>query len=105
MISLTFLPQQCGDIGEIIDNQVRREKESNREVFFVILRAIEFLAHQGLALRGHERSERNLFQLLKMISGTNAHLATWLQRKQDKFLAPECQNEILQWFMLFFAKH
>ena len=31
-----------------------------------------------------------------MISGTNAQLATWLQRKQDKFLTPECQNEILQ---------
>ena len=31
--SLTLLPQQCGDIGEIIDNQASREKESNREVF------------------------------------------------------------------------
>ena len=72
------------------------EKESNREVFLVILIAIQFLACQGLALRGHEQSDGNLFQLLKMISGTNAQLATWLQRKQDKFPAPECQNEILQ---------
>lgn len=95
VIPLTLLPQQCGDIGEIIDNQVSREKESNREVFLVILRAIQFLARQGLALKGHEQSKGNLFQLLKMISGTNVQLATWLQRKQDKFLAPECQN-ILQ---------
>ena len=51
VIPLTLLPQQCGDIGEIIDNQVSREKESNREVFLVILRAIQFLARQGLALR------------------------------------------------------
>ena len=95
MITASLLPQQCGDISEIMSSELAKEKQKNQEMLLVILRAVRFLARQGLAFRGHEQAEGNLIQLLQMQSETNHDITIWLQRKQDKYLAPECQNEIL----------
>ena len=64
-------------------------------MLLIILQGIRYLARQGLALRGHEASERNLFQLLLMQSQTKSDITLWLNKKHAKYMAPECQNEIL----------
>ena len=97
MITASLLSQQCGNISEIMSSELGKDKQKKREMHLVIIRAIRFLARQGLAFRGHEQAEGNLIQLLQMQSETNHDITIWLQRKQDKYLAPECQieNEIL----------
>ena len=96
MITVSLLPQQCGDISEITSSELAKEKQKNREMLLVILRAIHFLARQGWAFRGHEQAEGNLIQLLQMQSEMNHDTTIWLRRKQDKYLALECQHEILR---------
>ena len=59
-IGLSILPQQCGDIGKLMHQHLKEEKNLNRDMLLVILRAIRYLSHQGLLLRGHESIEGNL---------------------------------------------
>ena len=93
VISVSLLPHQCGDIAEIMSSKVREEKKGNQEMLLVILQAIRYLARQGLALRGHEESEENFYQLLLMQSEDIVH---WLHKKHAKYISPDCQNEILR---------
>ena len=50
-----------------------------------------YLLHQGLAIRGHDDSEGNLFQLLKLRSEDDSELKFWL--KDGKYLSPAIINE------------
>ena len=62
--ALIILPQQVGDIGEVLAKEHKEEKAVNRKVFLIILQNIAFLARQGLALRGHGDIKSNFHQLL-----------------------------------------
>lgn len=50
--AIVLLPQQVGDVGEILSAVYKEEKASNRRVFLTLLQNIRYLARQGLALRG-----------------------------------------------------
>ena len=54
-------------------------------MLLVILRAIPYLAGQELALRGHEESEGNLYQLLLMQSETKRDVIDWLQKNMQMY--------------------
>lgn len=60
-----------------------------------MLRAVQFLARQGLALRGHNDDDGNLRQLLQMMASKNVQLDLWMQRTTT-LLSHDCQNEMLQ---------
>ena len=60
-----------------------------------IFSSICYLARQGLPLRGHDESEGNLLQLLKIRSIDVPELSQWFTRKQD-YTHHSIQNEILQ---------
>ena len=62
------------------EQQNKARKKGNQEMLLDILRAIRYLAHQGLALKGHEESEGHLYQLLLMQSETNRDIMNWLQK-------------------------
>ena len=48
-------------------------------------------------LRGHEdETDSNFFQFLKLQSVDDKRILTWLERKTDKYVAPDMQNEILK---------
>ncbi len=61
-----------------------------------ILSSIRFLAQQGLALRGHNDDDSNLYQLLKLRSEDVPELKTWLGRTNYRWLSHDVVNEILQ---------
>ena len=62
-----------------------------------VLSNIKFLARQGLPLRRHgDESDSNFLQLLKLRGEDDARIATWLEKKSDKYTAPDMQNEILK---------
>ena len=46
------------------------------------LRALQYLLHQGMAIRGHTEVEGNLHQLLKVWANDNSDLELWLSEKK-----------------------
>ena len=60
-----------------------------------IVGSIQYLARQGIALRGHETKDGNLFQLLKFKARDDVRLSTWLALCHD-YTSPQVQNEVLQ---------
>ena len=48
---------------------------------------------QGLAIRGHDTSEGNLFQLLQLRSEDDPQLGAWLRDR--KYFLPDILNEIM----------
>lgn len=95
-IEVHLLPQQCHDISEVMQKNLREEKQLNRDMLIIILRSVKYLARQGLALRGHSSTEGNFFQLMKLQGETDSNLRLWLQKKHDKYISGEIQNEILR---------
>lgn len=63
-----------------------------------IIRSVEYLARQGLALRGHSSDEGNFIQLLKFLGESDPAVNAWLARDREKYISGEIQNEIL-WIM------
>ena len=55
----------------------------------------QFLAHQGLAMRGHNDSEGNYIQLLQQCSQDCPTLVQWLQRRTT-WTSHDIQNELLK---------
>lgn len=86
---------QCGNVIAMINENERANMEMNRRCFLEILDAIQYLARQGLPLRGDDDEESNLIQFLKKRSKSFPELKDWLARKQVKFTSHDIQNEVL----------
>ncbi len=95
--ALISLPQSIkGSIGEILNEEIKEEKEMNRKSFLVILQNISFLARQGLPLRGHGDIESNFHQLLLLRGIECNYITPWLNKKTNKYTSHEIQNECLK---------
>ena len=55
------LPVQVQDIGELLHASTQSKNVLNRSMFQRILQSLCYLAHQGLALRGHGSGENSNF--------------------------------------------
>ena len=55
------LPNSVHDIGEVLCTAHAHGKSTNRKIFLKILQNVQFLARQGIALRGHDDKESNFF--------------------------------------------
>ena len=90
------LPKTTGDVGELLSSAHAAEKESNRKCLATIAQCIRFLARQALALRGDgDEYDSNLRQILHLRALDQPQLVAWLERKKDKYVSPQIQNEIL----------
>lgn len=90
------LPQQTRDIGETLSASHKTEKADNRKHLLTILRSIRFLARQGIALRGHDNTNSNFIQILKLHGEDDPTILKWMEKKTDKFTSSDIQNEMLQ---------
>ena len=90
------LPSSVQDIGEVLSTAHAHGKSTNRKVLLKILQNVQFLARQGIALRGHDDKESNFLQLFKLRGLDNTDMNNWLQKKGDKYLSPDIQNELIQ---------
>ena len=63
---MIVLPATTCDIGEACSATHAHQKSENRTMLLKILQNIHFLGRQGLALRGHDDTESNFVQLLKL---------------------------------------
>ena len=73
-----------------------KQMQQARVALDCIFDAIEFLAHQGLPLRGHDSRNGNLHELLKTWAKKSPELEAWLKRDTQQLLSPTVQNEILE---------
>jgi len=80
-----------------ISQQISRKNAEiqavRREGLLKQLSAMRFLLRQGIALRGHDDEEGNLFQLLKLWSASDISLKQWLREK--KYMSPQVINELI----------
>ena len=68
----------------------KKEQSERRGALVKQLYCIHYL---GLALRGHKKSEVNLYQLLLMWSCYDSSFKKWI--KENKYLSPIIVNEII----------
>ena len=54
---------KCGDVAEMNNHEVLKRRYNERQYFKVVMECIQYLARQGMALRGDEGND-NLTQLL-----------------------------------------
>ena len=66
--ALILLPRQIqGDVGELLSQEHKEEKATNRKMFLKILQNIRFLSRHGLALKGGDAdSDSNFIQLMHL---------------------------------------
>ena len=97
------LPEACSDIGEMLSSQHAQQKTQNRDCFLEIVSNLKFLARQGIALRGDVDS--NFIHLMKMSARDDPYLADWLQKKTNKYVPHDVQNELLkEWHCRCYVK-
>ena len=95
---INLLPQQVGDIGELLSQKHSDQKAENRDVFCRILQNLRFLARQGLALRGSygEEVQSNFIQLFRLRGEDCPLIESWMSKKTNNYLSHHIQNECLQ---------
>ena len=54
------------DVGEMLSQVHSEEKQRNGRMLMNIMQNIQFLGRQGIALRGHNESESNFIQLMRL---------------------------------------
>ena len=91
------LPKQCADIGERLSKQHSDNKKRNREWLLKILASMRYLARQGFSFRGDgDDKDSNLMQLLALRAQKGSELHAWMERKSDRYLSRDMQNELLK---------
>ena len=69
----------------------------NRQMLLKILSNIRFLARQSIAIRGDGDEENsNFIQLFKLCGEDDPKFAKWLEKKTDKYVSADIQNELLK---------
>ena len=79
-----MLPQKCGDVSELINQQTVREHENNRRILGKIIQNLQFLGRQGIAIQGANDSESNFMQLLLLRSKDDPSIILWINKKNRK---------------------
>ena len=75
------------DIGELLDTELAKSKETNQKMILEIFQNIRYLARQPLPCRGNwcneEKSEinSNFYQLLLLRSKDDKVLTSWVKKK------------------------
>ena len=87
--------QKSGNCPEMINSSVKKEHEINQKCLIVIIESLQYLARQGIPLRGHDDVESNFNQLLVVRSKDVPEFQTWLIKKKGKYTSHDVQNELI----------
>ena len=71
------------------------DKARNRQIFLTILRNIQFLSGQGLALQ-ESNNEGNFEQLMKLSAKVDPRITSWMEKERQTYLHHDRQNEIIR---------
>ena len=97
MIVTVDLPSSVKDIAETLQRELTKQKSENRQMLLKILSNIRFLARQSIAIRGDGDEENsNFIQLFKLRGEDDPKFSKWLEKKTDKYVSADIQNELLK---------
>ena len=97
MIVTVDIPSSVKDIAETWQRELTKQKSENRQMLLKILSNIRFLARQSIAIRGDGDEENsNFIQLFKLRGEDDPKFAKWLEKKTDKYVSADIQNELLK---------
>ena len=85
VLTYEVIVSQCRDALEMIDENQKKRRELNRRIFLTILETLQYLARQGLAVRGDDDNESNFIQLLRLQSKKFPELTDWLLKKTERY--------------------
>ena len=88
-------PKTCGDVFEMASEQNRKTMQGNRRCLIKIIENLQYFCRQGQAIQGDTDLESNFFQLVKLRSKDDSLLLDWIQKKNNKYLSHDIQNEIV----------
>ena len=90
-------PRTTPDIGELLSTAHASEKEYNRKYLLKVAQNVQYLARQGLPLRGDgNENDSNFTQLLLLRANDDPKIHEYLAKKTDKYNSPQIHNELLQ---------
>ena len=99
---MVVIPSSCPDVAEMLSKEHAAQKKDSRQCLLKILSNLRFLSRQGIALRGDgNESDSNFVQLLKLCGDDDPRIESWLQRKTNKYISHDIQNELLKVMALF----
>ena len=91
------LPRTTRDIGEQPSSAHAEEKLRNCVYCLKVFQTIQFLARQGLALRGDQNDqESNFIQLMKLCGADDDNIMKHLEQHSDKYMCHQEQYEIIK---------
>ena len=97
MIVTVDLPSSVKDIAETLQRELTKQKSENRQMLLKILSNIRFLARQSIAIRGDGDEENsNFIQLFKLRGEDDPKFAKWMEKKTDKYVSADIQNQLLK---------
>ncbi|KAJ8880922.1 hypothetical protein PR048_017395 [Dryococelus australis] len=98
IVNLTKVPKKLSIKSQFqlgyLPKLARKWKKAQKSLI-TIVSSIEFLATRGIALRGKQEKEGNLYELLELRGNEIPDIKDWLS-KQHNWLSHDIQNEILQ---------
>ena len=95
-LQLSFY-QSGTTINGMLSDKCAQNQLRARTALLAVITSIQYLARQGMAIRGHDNNEGNFVQLLNLRSKDIEALNSWLSDSHcKKFTCWEIQNEILE---------
>ncbi len=81
------------DISHVLDATCKQQQLLRRRMLLKQLTTLRYLVRQGLAIRGHDETEGNFFQLLKLRSTDDPEMEICL--REGKYQSPDILNEMI----------
>ena len=76
-----------------LSTQLKQSQQLHRKMLMIQLSSLRFLLRQGLAIRGHDEIDGNLFQLLLLRREECPELKQWIESR--RYMSSDIINEII----------
>ena len=83
------IPKTNHDIIDLSNKNFQKLREENRRCLAVIIESLQYLARQGIPIRGHNDNESNFVQLVKLRARDVSVLENWIKNKTQNYLSHE----------------
>ena len=90
---LVTLPTSYRNVGEMLSSQYALDKQSNWDYLLKVVQNVQFLARQGIAMRGDlDESDSNFMQLLMLRGIDDPMIRQNVEKKTNKYSATEQES-------------
>ena len=84
-----IIPKTNHDMIDLSNKNFQKLREENRQCLAVIIESLQYLARQGILIRGHNDNEWKFVQLVKLCARNLSILENWTKNKSQNYLSHE----------------